>query len=137
MQEGSAVTGDLYDPHQQTFDQPGNAIAPRRMLWEVRLIANICQILDLCYFDSNANYDMRTDLRSIRGGSVLLLLVKLLSQNSTRRDVAVFPSITLVSLLQLFRLNFVFMENSFTIEFSKKYLHMHGLQTCTAFRPTT
>ena len=34
-QDGGAVTGDLYDPHQQTFDQPGNAIAPRRMLWEV------------------------------------------------------------------------------------------------------
>eukprot|EP00291_Cryptomonas_curvata_P005076 CAMPEP_0172177104 /NCGR_PEP_ID=MMETSP1050-20130122/15230_1 /TAXON_ID=233186 /ORGANISM="Cryptomonas curvata, Strain CCAP979/52" /LENGTH=74 /DNA_ID=CAMNT_0012849545 /DNA_START=18 /DNA_END=242 /DNA_ORIENTATION=- len=34
-QDGGAVTGDLYNPHQQTFDQPGNAIAPRRMLWEV------------------------------------------------------------------------------------------------------
>eukprot|EP00287_Rhodomonas_sp_CCMP768_P009449 CAMPEP_0196739268 /NCGR_PEP_ID=MMETSP1091-20130531/20820_1 /TAXON_ID=302021 /ORGANISM="Rhodomonas sp., Strain CCMP768" /LENGTH=88 /DNA_ID=CAMNT_0042083703 /DNA_START=18 /DNA_END=284 /DNA_ORIENTATION=+ len=34
-QEGSSVTGDLYNPHQQTFDQPGNAVAPRRMLWEM------------------------------------------------------------------------------------------------------
>jgi hypothetical protein len=25
---------DLFDPHQQTFDQPGNAIAPRPMLWQ-------------------------------------------------------------------------------------------------------
>jgi hypothetical protein len=35
LQDGGAVTGDLYDPHQQTFDQPGNAVAPRRMLWEM------------------------------------------------------------------------------------------------------
>ena len=40
-QDGSAVTGDLFNPHQQTFDQPGNAVLDRevlpmhRMLWQV------------------------------------------------------------------------------------------------------
>jgi len=39
-QEGSAVDGDLYDPHQQTINQPGNAVTDRetpvmrRMLWQ-------------------------------------------------------------------------------------------------------
>ena len=40
-QDGSSVTGDLFNPHQQTFDQPGNAVLDRevlpmhRMLWQV------------------------------------------------------------------------------------------------------
>ena len=50
VQDGSAVTGDLYDPHQQTFDQPGNAIAPRRMLWEVQSL--------LCHLRRAFNFNL-------------------------------------------------------------------------------